>query len=314
MKFACDTTLEYLKTRKQFGVPIGTFQALQHRIVDMYIATEQARSMACLACSKVDQSDGREGPRARDLGGEDQDRRQRAPRQPGSGAAARRHGHERGAEGQPRLPPPDRDRAASSATPTTTSRASPRSDAKTGAWLLASRPDGLGERGELPDRRRAAACAGGGRGAGEEPVAVARPVHARPHERGEVLRRQAGDRRGHDRRHGRRGRRIQEPEVRGGRQGARHARLAAVRPVRRQGPEQGRREPRAAVGLPRRARHARASPRGSACSTSASRRPGETVVVSAASGAVGSVVGQIAKIKGCRAVGIAGGRRNATTW
>jgi NADPH-dependent curcumin reductase CurA len=36
-------------------------------------------------------------------------------------------------------------------------------------------------------------------------------------------------------------------------------------------------------------------------------QPGETVVVSAASGAVGSIVGQIAKIKGCRAVGIAGG-------
>jgi alkylation response protein AidB-like acyl-CoA dehydrogenase len=56
MKFACDTTLEYLKTRRQFGVPIGTFQALQHRMVDMVIAYEQARSMACLACSKVDQS------------------------------------------------------------------------------------------------------------------------------------------------------------------------------------------------------------------------------------------------------------------
>jgi len=54
MKFACDTTLEYLKTRKQFGVPIGTFQALQHRMVDMFIAEEQARSMACLACSKFD--------------------------------------------------------------------------------------------------------------------------------------------------------------------------------------------------------------------------------------------------------------------
>jgi len=54
MKFACDTTLEYLKTRKQFGVPIGTFQALQHRIVDMFIAYEQAKSMACLACSKAD--------------------------------------------------------------------------------------------------------------------------------------------------------------------------------------------------------------------------------------------------------------------
>ena len=37
-------------------------------------------------------------------------------------------------------------------------------------------------------------------------------------------------------------------------------------------------------------------------------KPGETVVVAAASGAVGSVVGQIAKIKGCRAVGIAGGK------
>ena len=65
MKFACDSTLEYLKTRKQFGVPIGSFQALQHRMVDMVIAQEQARSMACLACSKVDQSrDSKERARA----------------------------------------------------------------------------------------------------------------------------------------------------------------------------------------------------------------------------------------------------------
>jgi alkylation response protein AidB-like acyl-CoA dehydrogenase len=54
MKFACDTTLEYLKTRRQFGVPIGTFQALQHRMVDMVMSLEQARSMACLAASKAD--------------------------------------------------------------------------------------------------------------------------------------------------------------------------------------------------------------------------------------------------------------------
>jgi alkylation response protein AidB-like acyl-CoA dehydrogenase len=65
MKFACDTTLEYLKTRRQFGVPIGTFQALQHRMVDMFIACEQARSMACLAASKVDAAaDARERARA----------------------------------------------------------------------------------------------------------------------------------------------------------------------------------------------------------------------------------------------------------
>lgn len=65
MKFACDTTLEYLKTRKQFGVPIGTFQALQHRMVDMFVAYEQAKSMACLACSKADAStDARDRARA----------------------------------------------------------------------------------------------------------------------------------------------------------------------------------------------------------------------------------------------------------
>jgi len=54
MQYACDATLEYLKTRKQFGVPIASFQALQHRMVEMVIWLEQARSMAILAASKVD--------------------------------------------------------------------------------------------------------------------------------------------------------------------------------------------------------------------------------------------------------------------
>jgi alkylation response protein AidB-like acyl-CoA dehydrogenase len=40
-----NTTLDYLKTRKQFGVAIGTFQALQHRMVDIATACEEARSM-----------------------------------------------------------------------------------------------------------------------------------------------------------------------------------------------------------------------------------------------------------------------------
>ncbi len=54
MKYACDATLEYLKTRKQFGAPIGAFQVLQHRMVDMYMAAEQSRSMAIMVACKVD--------------------------------------------------------------------------------------------------------------------------------------------------------------------------------------------------------------------------------------------------------------------
>jgi alkylation response protein AidB-like acyl-CoA dehydrogenase len=57
-------TLEYLKTRQQFGAPIGKFQALQHRMADMYIHLEQARSMALLAAVKVASGDAGERRRA----------------------------------------------------------------------------------------------------------------------------------------------------------------------------------------------------------------------------------------------------------
>ena len=46
-------TVEYLKTRQQFGVPIGKFQALQHRMAEMFMQLEQARSMAMLVAVKL---------------------------------------------------------------------------------------------------------------------------------------------------------------------------------------------------------------------------------------------------------------------
>jgi pimeloyl-CoA dehydrogenase small subunit len=53
-------TLEYLKTRKQFGVPIGSFQVLQHRMADMVVELEQSRSMATLAALSADLADAKE--------------------------------------------------------------------------------------------------------------------------------------------------------------------------------------------------------------------------------------------------------------
>ena len=54
------TTLEYLKTRKQFGVPIGSFQVLQHRMADMMLEHEQSKSMAILAALSADGADAKE--------------------------------------------------------------------------------------------------------------------------------------------------------------------------------------------------------------------------------------------------------------
>ena len=56
-----NATIEYAKTRKQFGQPIGKFQVLQHRMVDMFIAQQQAQSASLMANLKLDDPD---GPRA----------------------------------------------------------------------------------------------------------------------------------------------------------------------------------------------------------------------------------------------------------
>mgnify|MGYP001278291996 CR=1 FL=1 len=57
MTAAHEMTVEYLKTRKQFGVPIGSFQALQHRAADMLVMVEQARSMAYFATMMAEEPD-----------------------------------------------------------------------------------------------------------------------------------------------------------------------------------------------------------------------------------------------------------------
>ncbi len=60
-----EMTLEYSKTRVQFGQPIGTYQVVQHRMADMFMAQEQGRSMAILATMSVDNPD--EAQRAHDM-------------------------------------------------------------------------------------------------------------------------------------------------------------------------------------------------------------------------------------------------------
>jgi pimeloyl-CoA dehydrogenase small subunit len=57
MRVLTDATVEYCKTRKQFGQPIGKFQVLQHRMVDMFMECEQSLSMTYMVNLKLDESE-----------------------------------------------------------------------------------------------------------------------------------------------------------------------------------------------------------------------------------------------------------------
>jgi alkylation response protein AidB-like acyl-CoA dehydrogenase len=57
MEAAKTATLEYLRTRKQFGILIGSFQALQHRMADLLLEIEQARSAVINAAAAIDTGD-----------------------------------------------------------------------------------------------------------------------------------------------------------------------------------------------------------------------------------------------------------------
>jgi alkylation response protein AidB-like acyl-CoA dehydrogenase len=65
MSLMLEATVEYTKQRHQFGVPIGSFQALQHRMAEMFIEVELARSMAYLAAMTLGEE---QGPVARRRG------------------------------------------------------------------------------------------------------------------------------------------------------------------------------------------------------------------------------------------------------
>jgi alkylation response protein AidB-like acyl-CoA dehydrogenase len=54
-----DLALEHVKQRQQFGVPIGSFQAVQHKAVDMHVATERARALSYFAALTISADDSR---------------------------------------------------------------------------------------------------------------------------------------------------------------------------------------------------------------------------------------------------------------
>ena len=174
--------------------------------------------------------------------------------------------------------------------------------------VLASRPVGEPKAVRFPHRGIRRADARGGRGAAAHHLAVARSLYARAHERRAVLCAAGADRRRDGRRHGQRGDRVEQsrPSPRA----TSCCRAPAGRPMRSPTARGLRKiDPKIApistavgvLGMPGMTAYTGLLDIGKP-------QAGETVVVAAASGAVGSAVGQIAKIKGARAVGIAGGK------
>ncbi len=64
MEVLYKATVEYCKTREQFGQPIGKFQVLQHRMVDMFMEHEQAKSLMYMAAMRMDEGYGPEAQKA----------------------------------------------------------------------------------------------------------------------------------------------------------------------------------------------------------------------------------------------------------
>jgi alkylation response protein AidB-like acyl-CoA dehydrogenase len=54
-----DRNLAYAKERQQFGVPIGSFQAVKHKLTNMFVAIERARATALFAAATIEEDDER---------------------------------------------------------------------------------------------------------------------------------------------------------------------------------------------------------------------------------------------------------------
>ena len=100
-------TVEYMNTRKQFGVPIASFQALRHRIADVKMQLELARSMSFFATLKLGEAGAGAAPRAG--AGQAAARHVDALRRPAVHPAARRHRRDRRIRRRPLLQAPDGD-------------------------------------------------------------------------------------------------------------------------------------------------------------------------------------------------------------
>ena len=179
---------------------------------------------------------------------------------------------------------------------------------------LARRPEGMATRDNWQLHHRAGGRTGRGRRSRQDAVALARPRHARLDERGQELH-PAGRASATscapaawDASSPRATRTSRSATSCTARSACRSTRWSPQEEIKRTGLTKIDLERRLDHAMAQRARHAGHDRRTSACWTSASRKPGDTVVVSGAAGAVGQTVGQLAKIKGCRAVGIAGGQ------